>query len=118
MRLARRRALKTRKVEPLEIGGPMARGLHRGGAQEVVTMVPSTIVIPAMPQAMLAGVFHPVGLFGILAALVVVVAVGLCAAIAGQGGTSVDRARRQRVASIRGVRLAGRGNEREGAAAA
>jgi hypothetical protein len=63
------------------------------------------VMIPEMHVAVLAGVFHPVGLAGLVAALVVVVAGGLCLAIAVEGGV-----RREWPG------LAGR--EREGVAAA
>jgi predicted acyltransferase len=83
-----------------------------------MAMVPSTIVIPEMHLAVLAGVFHPVGLMGILAALVVVVAGGLCAAIVAQGRFPVKDERRGRAASVRPLHAAGLGSEQEDPAAA
>jgi hypothetical protein len=76
-------------------------------------MVPSTVVVPEINVAVLAGVFHPVGLLGMLAALAVVVMGGLCLAIVREGGSSVGRA-----AAVRALRLAGLANEREDPAAA
>jgi hypothetical protein len=74
-------------------------------------MLPSTVAIPEMHLAVLAGVFHPVGLAGMLAGLVALVAGGLCVAMAIQGRRSVDRARRV-------LDIASRASEREGVAAA
>jgi hypothetical protein len=82
-------------------------------------MVPSTMVIPEMHLAVLAGVLHPVGLVGILAAVVVVVvAGGLCAAIAADGRFPVHRARRGRPASVRTLPVGRLGHEQEDPAAA
>ena len=74
-------------------------------------MVPSAIAIPEMHLAVLAGVFHPVGLVWLLAALVVSVVGGLCVAIAMQEKLSGTSSARRLCA----VRL---GSEREDVAAA
>ena len=72
-------------------------------------MVPSAIAIPQIQLAVLAGVFHPAAILGMLAAVVVVVAGGLGVAIAAQ-----DR-RQASPGTVRVVRL---GSERDEAAAA
>jgi hypothetical protein len=71
-------------------------------------MVPSAVVVPDVSLA----VFHPLGL-GVLAALVVVVAVGLCVAITVQRSAAVDGSRRGQTVLRRQV-----AGEEEGATAA
>jgi hypothetical protein len=78
-------------------------------------MVPSAVVVPEINVAVLAGVFHPVGLLGMLAALVVVVMGGLCLAIVREGGPFVDAGR---TVAVRALRLAAPASEREDPAAA
>jgi len=78
-------------------------------------MVPSTVVVPEINVAALAGLFHPVGLLGMLAALALVVMGGLCMAIVSEGGPSVDAGR---AGAIRALRLPGVVSEREDPAAA
>jgi hypothetical protein len=93
----------------------LARVVQTAARGRFVAMVPSTVVVPEINVAFLAGVFHPVGLLGMLAALAVVVMGGLCLAIVRESGSSVDAGR---AAAIRALRLAGVASEREDPAAA
>jgi hypothetical protein len=112
-----RRAAKTWKIVPFGSDGPWHAACTEG-PQEVTTMVPSAIAIPEAPLAVFGSVLHPAGILGVLAAVVVVVAGGLCVAIATQDRAQVDRARRVRAAMLRTLRAIRLGGEREDAAAA
>ncbi|HYR96930.1 MAG TPA: hypothetical protein VEM57_09340 [Candidatus Binatus sp.] len=81
-------------------------------------MVPSPIAIPEVPLAVFGSVFHPAGILGLLAAVVVVVAGGLCVAIATQDLALVDRAKRVRAAVLRTLRVVGLGGDEEDPVAA